>query len=103
MADVLMDKRADGVALITLNRPASMNATGGTLSAELSEFLRECEADRTVRCVALTGEGRAFCAGGDVKKIQGQLQDAEEAPLSPPALLEQQINDLQQIHTGTVL
>jgi 2-(1,2-epoxy-1,2-dihydrophenyl)acetyl-CoA isomerase len=65
--DVLYDKRSSGVALITLNRPESLNAMGGQLMPMLSDFLRQASHDREVRCVVLTGAGRAFCAGGDVK------------------------------------
>lgn len=65
--DVLIDKRSDGIALITLNRPDSLNAMGGQLMPMLAGFLADCSTDRAVRCVVLTGAGRAFCAGGDVK------------------------------------
>jgi 2-(1,2-epoxy-1,2-dihydrophenyl)acetyl-CoA isomerase len=65
--DVLYEKRSDGVAVITLNRPDSLNAMGGQLMPLLSRFLVESSNDRAVRCVVLTGAGRAFCAGGDVK------------------------------------
>jgi 2-(1,2-epoxy-1,2-dihydrophenyl)acetyl-CoA isomerase len=67
VTDVLFDKQPDGVALITLNRPDSLNAMGGTLMAELGDALAESAADGKVRCVALTGAGRGFCAGGDMK------------------------------------
>jgi 2-(1,2-epoxy-1,2-dihydrophenyl)acetyl-CoA isomerase len=65
--DVLIDKRPDGVALVTLNRPDSLNAMGGDLMVLLARHLADCAHDRNVRCVVLTGAGRAFCAGGDVK------------------------------------
>ena len=65
--DVLIDKRDNGVALITLNRPDSLNAMGGTLMPMLAQYLDDVSNDRNVRCVVLTGAGRAFCAGGDVK------------------------------------
>jgi 2-(1,2-epoxy-1,2-dihydrophenyl)acetyl-CoA isomerase len=65
--DVLYEKRGSGVAWITLNRPDSLNAMGGQLMPMLAGFLRDATADREVRCVVLTGAGRAFCAGGDVK------------------------------------
>jgi 2-(1,2-epoxy-1,2-dihydrophenyl)acetyl-CoA isomerase len=69
--DVLIDKRPDGVALITLNRPDSLNAMGGQLMPMLAQYLSQCAHDTSVRCVVLTGAGRAFCAGGDVKSMQG--------------------------------
>jgi 2-(1,2-epoxy-1,2-dihydrophenyl)acetyl-CoA isomerase len=65
--DVLIDKRDDGIAMITLNRPDSLNAMGGMLMPMLADYLSDCAGDRAVRCVVLTGAGRAFCAGGDVK------------------------------------
>lgn len=66
MPDVLLDKRDDGVALVTLNRPDSLNAMGGTLMQELGDTLEELERDGAVRVVAVTGTGRGFCAGGDM-------------------------------------
>jgi 2-(1,2-epoxy-1,2-dihydrophenyl)acetyl-CoA isomerase len=69
MSDVLFDKRSDGVAVITLNRPDSLNAMGGQLIPLLAQHLSECAQDPAVRCVVLTGAGRAFCAGGDVKQM----------------------------------
>ena len=65
--DVLVDKRADGITKITLNRPDSLNAMGGQLMPMLAQALAEASNDRKTRCVVLTGAGRAFCAGGDVK------------------------------------
>ena len=65
--DVLYEKRPDGVALITLNRPDSLNAMGGMLMPLLAKYLGESSRDNDVRCVVLTGNGRGFCAGGDVK------------------------------------
>jgi len=65
--DVLIEKRDDGVAVITLNRPESLNAMGGQLMVLLAKYLQDAAEDRKVRAVVLTGAGRAFCAGGDVK------------------------------------
>jgi 2-(1,2-epoxy-1,2-dihydrophenyl)acetyl-CoA isomerase len=75
MSDCLIEKRADGVALITLNRPESLNAVSADLEELLAEYLLDCEQDNEVRCVALTGAGRGFCAGGDVKQ-QAQRSEA---------------------------
>lgn len=69
MPDVLFEKRPNGVALITLNRPNSLNAMGGQLMPLLADHLADCAGDGSVRCVVLTGAGRAFCAGGDVKAM----------------------------------
>jgi 2-(1,2-epoxy-1,2-dihydrophenyl)acetyl-CoA isomerase len=57
----------DGVATITLNRPDAYNALNLTLGRELFHATLEADESRTVRCIVITGAGRAFCAGGDVK------------------------------------
>lgn len=67
--DVLFEKRPDGVGLLTLNRPESLNAMGGQVMPLLARLLEQCAHDPGVRAVVLTGAGRAFCAGGDVKEM----------------------------------
>ena len=67
---VLVEHRDDGVALITLNRPERLNALNGELTVALTDALAAAAADPDVRCVALTGAGRAFCAGGDVRSME---------------------------------
>ncbi len=107
--DVLYDKRSDGVAVITLNRPDSLNAMGGQLVPMLGQFLREAENDREVRCVALTGQGRGFCAGGDVKDMQTRNSSAPASPGQEPRErnivtdLESLIHGLKASHNLTSL
>jgi 2-(1,2-epoxy-1,2-dihydrophenyl)acetyl-CoA isomerase len=60
-------ERADGVAVLTLNRPDSMNALDGELRAALREALTSVGRDRDVRAVVITGAGRGFCAGADLR------------------------------------
>jgi enoyl-CoA hydratase len=62
---IIIDKRADGVALATLNRPDRLNAVNGIMHGELARLTREADADPEVRVLVITGAGRAFCAGGD--------------------------------------
>lgn len=57
---------ADGVATITLNRPAQRNAFGDGMGQELCDAYRRCDADDAVRAVVLTGTPPAFCAGADL-------------------------------------
>ena len=102
--DVLIEKRSDGVAKITLNRPESLNAMGGSLMPMLAQYLADVSADRGVRCVVLTGAGRAFCAGGDVKGMaagrdavlnpNGAAGTATET--SPAAVLHMAVQGLRQ-------
>ena len=56
----------DGVAVITLNRPAQLNAFTGTMMHELIEAFDRVDADDDVRAVIITGSGRGFCAGADL-------------------------------------
>jgi enoyl-CoA hydratase len=62
---MLIEKRENGVAVVTLNRPERLNAVNATMHNELSRFTRDAEADREVKVVILAAAGRAFCAGGD--------------------------------------
>jgi 2-(1,2-epoxy-1,2-dihydrophenyl)acetyl-CoA isomerase len=57
----------DAIATITLNRPSAYNALDLSLTRELFEAAVLADEDRAVRCVVVTGAGKAFCAGGDVK------------------------------------
>jgi 2-(1,2-epoxy-1,2-dihydrophenyl)acetyl-CoA isomerase len=57
----------DGVGTITLNRPEAYNALNLTLGRELFHAVLEADEDRAVRCIVISGAGKAFCAGGDVK------------------------------------
>lgn len=70
MADAAatLEKRGR-VAVITLNRPAAMNAVNGALSTALGEALAELDADDDLRVGIITGRGRAFCAGADLKAL----------------------------------
>ena len=70
--DVLYDKQ-DQIALISLNRPASLNAFTTELLGELVQAFERAERDADIRVVVLTGEGRAFSAGADLKRgLEGQ-------------------------------
>jgi enoyl-CoA hydratase/carnithine racemase len=62
---------ADRVATITLNAPQRMNTISGKMLTELSARLLEADRDRQVRCIVLTGAGRAFCAGLDLAAQMG--------------------------------
>ncbi|GAC1528790.1 MAG: crotonase/enoyl-CoA hydratase family protein [Vulcanimicrobiaceae bacterium] len=69
--DVLLrDDADDGVALLTLNRPAKLNALNFELVDSLVAALREIEGDSSVRAVIITGAGRAFSAGADIVEFR---------------------------------
>jgi 2-(1,2-epoxy-1,2-dihydrophenyl)acetyl-CoA isomerase len=67
--DDLLARVEDGVAVLTLNRPARRNAMSGAMTSALAEVLARVEVADDVGCVVLTGAGSAFCAGGDVKDM----------------------------------
>lgn len=65
---IRMEHRA-GAAWITLNRPHAMNALSDTMCTELLAAIERVESDPAIRVVVLTGSGRAFCAGADLKRL----------------------------------
>jgi enoyl-CoA hydratase/carnithine racemase len=78
---VLAEDTGDGVRVLTLNRPHRLNAIVPELVDDLVVALREADRDRDVRCTVLTGAGRAFCAGDDLKDFASQVgpEDATRA------------------------
>jgi 2-(1,2-epoxy-1,2-dihydrophenyl)acetyl-CoA isomerase len=77
MTEELLSRREGRVAVVTLNRPERLNALTRTMMRALLAELTACAADDAVGCVVLTGAGRAFCAGGDVRV---QADTASHAP-----------------------
>src|SRR5436853_5776227 len=72
-------EESDGIGTITLNRPERLNAITFEVYHELTDFMAKLRDEKDVRVVVITGAGRAFCSGGDVIDIIGELQgrDAE--------------------------
>ena len=66
---VLFEKRGK-VGLITLNRPAALNALNAQLVSELNQVLDACEADPEIGAMVLTGSEKAFAAGADIKEMK---------------------------------
>lgn len=71
----LLVEVVDGVAWLRLNRPEAMNSLDNALKDALVAALREVGEDPAVRCVVLTGTGRAFCVGQDLKEHVRNLDD----------------------------
>ena len=67
--DVLREVK-DGVAVISLNRPAALNAYTAAMGASLKQAVADSVADEAVRAIVLTGAGRGFCAGADMNVLQ---------------------------------
>ena len=72
----------DPVAVITLDRPASLNAWTSGMDAEITDALRRAAADRAVVGIVITGAGRAFCAGADMNLLSSLSQGGDGAGLA---------------------
>lgn len=68
----------DGIATITLNRPKSLNSMNDALIDGLHKSLDKIENDDKIKCVVLTGSGKAFCAGGDLPYLESIATNAEK-------------------------
>lgn len=69
MSDTVRYELDGNVAVMTMNRPESLNAMSPEMLDTLFRIAENAAADPAVRCLVITGEGRAFCAGGDVKAM----------------------------------
>lgn len=78
LTTVKLEQSGD-VLHVVMNRPASLNALNQTLVTELREVFQSLYFDRTVRVVILGGEGRAFCAGLDLKETSGGRSGIEQS------------------------
>ena len=87
--EILLEKRGDGVAIVTMNRPLAMNALSASLRDALSLAMIEIRDDPAVRAVVLTGAGeRAFTAGLDLKELGADTSNlgaaTDQNPVSNP-------------------
>lgn len=68
MSSILLEIK-NNIAFITLNRPEKFNAFNREMALKLQEYLSEANADKSIRCVYVTGAGKAFCAGQDLAEV----------------------------------
>src|SRR6201997_2753825 len=71
-APITLDVGPDGIARLRLNRPEASNGLNVELLKALHEAILRCHADASVRVVLLSGEGRNFCAGGDIHTFESK-------------------------------
>jgi 2-(1,2-epoxy-1,2-dihydrophenyl)acetyl-CoA isomerase len=87
MADIdtgttdLLARQDGGVLTLTLNRPEARNALSGDMLSALGQQLARAELDPSVRCIVVTGAGKGFCAGGDVKGMASRNTGGEPQSL----------------------
>src|SRR6202050_2458278 len=91
MAEVLTDLR-DGVLTVTLHRPSRLNALSVSLQRELAALWARVRGDAGIRCIVVTGAGRAFCAGADAADLEAmtgpQAGDRERIEFCPAACVD---------------
>ncbi|MCW2691069.1 MAG: enoyl-CoA hydratase, partial [Mycobacterium sp.] len=88
LAPTVLSETRGPVGLITLNRPAKLNALNRQLLSELVEALKKFEEDEEIGCLVVTGAGeRAFSAGGDLQELSEQQTANPSPPASPATLL----------------
>ncbi len=68
---------AKGVAWISLNRPDKLNAFTEQLNKEVQQSIKQASRDKEVRCLVITGEGRAFCSGQDLQGVNEDMDHGE--------------------------
>lgn len=90
MTDVLLYDVSSGVATITLNRPDSLNALNEEISIALQKAIHDAAGDRGVRCVVITGAGRAFSSGADLSDVDSLTAGGQKPDLGE--LLRQRYN-----------
>ncbi|MEE3750493.1 enoyl-CoA hydratase/isomerase family protein [Mycobacterium intracellulare] len=87
-ATLELDRPADGVAVLRLNRPQRLNAINEAMQTELRALLADLAGDAAVRAVVLTGAGRGFCAGIDVRDFGPSMPEATAPALERMRLQE---------------
>jgi 2-(1,2-epoxy-1,2-dihydrophenyl)acetyl-CoA isomerase len=80
--ETIIFEKEEGVGRFILNRPEAMNALNNKMREELISAIEETEKDIEIRVLVITGKGRAFCAGGDVKGMGTQ-----ERPINPSQII----------------
>jgi len=84
--ETILCELQDGIATLTLNRPKSLNAINRQMADEMTDALTRLAADASVRVLLLRGAGDAFCAGGDVRDMAGEMTN--KGPRSADEALE---------------
>lgn len=83
---ILVNRDPDGVALVTINRPGSLNSLTRSMMVDLAQVFKSLDRDESVRVIILTGSGRSFCSGVDLTAAEdvfkGDVKDVETDPVA---------------------
>ena len=103
-SDTVLYSVDDGAALITLNRPHAMNAVTMAVEQLVDMTLGEADRDPAVRCIVITGTGKGFCAGDDIKVqwSDDAMKEAVAALGTPRVALTPMVEVLLQSNTPTI-
>jgi enoyl-CoA hydratase len=95
--EYLLVEREEPIAVVTINRPAKLNALNWTLVGEVADALEELDADAAIRCIVLTGAGdRAFAAGADIAEM------SDKSPMQMLAGSFSNWDRIRRIHTPLI-
>lgn len=90
---------SDKVLTIALNRPERLNAWTDKMAQEMERAIRAAGDDPEVRCIVITGEGRGFCAGADMNRLQGIQASGTDAPVEAPPKAKA-VSPIEQVFPG---
>jgi 2-(1,2-epoxy-1,2-dihydrophenyl)acetyl-CoA isomerase len=90
--DFLAEVTGNGVAVFTMNRPKARNAMSGAMTAALQKCLADAEHDPDIKVIVLTGAGKGFCAGGDVKGMAASNEGNKRQITLDEAIHSQRMN-----------
>lgn len=99
---VRLDVSSDGIAALRLNRPNASNGLNVELLKALHEAILRCHADAAVRVVLLSGEGRNFCAGGDIHTFESKGSELPQYLREATAWLQLATSALIQLRVPVV-
>ncbi|KAJ7955244.1 enoyl-CoA hydratase/isomerase A [Quillaja saponaria] len=82
---ILVEREPNGIALVTINRPNSLNSLTKSMMRDLSQAFKSLDRDDSVRVIVLTGSGRSFCSGVDLTSAEdvfkGDVKNVDENPV----------------------
>jgi enoyl-CoA hydratase/carnithine racemase len=99
---VRLETAADGVVRLTLNRPQALNALNRELTGALEEALQRVAAMSEARVLLVCGQGRAFCAGNDIKEMQAVTGEEATALATRHAVLMDRFSTLPQVTMAVI-